>query len=247
VDTRLRGYDGEAASNEGSRSDGLFDIMNPGKAAPRWAARREPMARFLVDSRQGETMKPIVLAATLLLTPVWLSGASAQNGTSPGASSQSLAEKSGVNAVLSRQPTAADVLIAIHQFDLFEQAADESAQQRGDNGLREFSASHSSAAEKQDKELLAISEKAGLKIEFSQKPDTGVSGQLAGLQGSVGPDYVRGYYAAQLSQYDGVISSLKRYLEKPDNDDVKAYAAKQLPLFMAGQKSAAGNWDRSKQ
>ena len=192
-------------------------------------------------------MKTVLLAASLVLTPILLSSASAQNGSSPGAASQSLAEKTGVNAVLNRQPSAADVLVEIHQFDLFQQSADESAQQRGDNGLREFSASHSSAAEKQDKELLAISRKVGLKIEFSDKPDSGASGRLASLAGSVGPDFVRGYYGAQVSEYDGVISSLKRYLEKPDNEELKAYAAKQLPLFTAGQKSAAENWDRAKQ
>lgn len=176
-------------------------------------------------------MKLFAIAAVLLLTPV---------------SAQTLGEKTGVNSLLGRQPTAADLLTGIHEFDLFEQGADETAQQRGDQGLKEFSSSHANAADKQGKELEALNKKAGVNVTFSEQPDITTSGQLAGLSGSVGPAYVRKYYEAQASEYDTAVSVLRRYLEKPDQNAVKAFAAKQLPIFEAGQKSALENWDRAK-
>lgn len=176
-------------------------------------------------------MKLIAIAAVLLCTPVL---------------AQTLGEETGISGMLGRPPTAADLLIDLHQFDLFEQGADEIAQQRGDDSLREFSRSHADAAAGHDKELVALGKKAGLKLEFSEDPDITASDQLAGLQGVVGPAFVREYYEAEASEYDSAVSALRRYLQKPDQDDVRAFAAKQLPAFEAGQKSALENWTRVK-
>jgi putative membrane protein len=160
------------------------------------------------------------------------------------ASAETALEKTGVNGMLGLAPTGADILIEIHRFDLFEQNADETAQQRGDEGLRQFSSDHSSAAAKLDKQLQALKKKAGLAVAFSEEPSGTTSGRLAGLEGSVGAAYVQKYYEAQVAEYDSVLSALRRYLEKPDNNDIKSFAAKQLPLFEASQKDVLEGWKR---
>ena len=83
-------------------------------------------------------MKLIAIAALLPCTPVL---------------AQTLGEETGISGMLGRPPTAADLLIDLHQFDLFEQGADEIAQQRGDDSLREFCRSHADAAAEHDRNL----------------------------------------------------------------------------------------------
>jgi putative membrane protein len=163
------------------------------------------------------------------------------------ANAESAMEKTGVDSVLGIAPTAADVLSEMHQFDLFEQGADETAQQRGDEGLKQFSTDHAGAAEKQDKHLAALAKKAGVNVEFPEEPSAGRSNRLAGLQGSVGPAFVRNYYEAQVAEHDSVLSVLRRYLEKPDNDEVKTFASKQIPALEASQKALSETAKRTAQ
>ena len=153
-------------------------------------------------------------------------------------------EKTGIDNMLGLAPTGADVLTEIHQFDLFEQGADETAQQRGDAALKRFSSDHAGAAEKQDKQLEALKKKAGLSVAFPEDPSVTRSNRLAGLQGSVGPSYVRKYYEAQAAEYDSALGVLRRYLEKPDSEAIKSFVEKQIPAFEASQQAVIETWKR---
>jgi putative membrane protein len=170
---------------------------------------------------------PLTVVALLLL-----------GSTTEVAKSESVLEKTGIDGMLGVAPSAVDVLSEINQFDLFEQGADESAQQRGDDALKQFSSEHAEAAEKQDKQLAALAKKAGVNVELSKEPAGNASNRLAGLQGSVGSDFIRQYYGAQVSEYEQVLSLLRRYLEKPDNDEIRSFATKQISSLEASQKVA---------
>jgi len=152
-------------------------------------------------------------------------------------SAETAMEKTGIDSMLGLAPTGADVLTEIHQFDLFEQGADETAQTRGDEALKQFSSDHADAAEKEDKQLEALQKKAGLSVAFPEDPSVTVSNRLAGLQGSVGPSYVRKYYEAQAAEYDSALAVLRRYLEKPDSEAIKSFVEKQIPAFEASQQA----------
>jgi len=158
---------------------------------------------------------------------------------------ESVMEKTGIGSALGLAPTGADVLTEIHQFDLFERQADDTAQMRGDDGLKQFSIERAGEAKKQDQSLAALKDKAGVKVTFSEEPSVTRSNRLAGLQGSVGPDYVWKYYEAQVAEHDSALSVLRRYLKKPDNDQIKSYAAKQIPALEASQQIAKENWKRT--
>ena len=166
-------------------------------------------------------MNKILIAFLLLATP---------------ASAQSLGEKTGVNQLIDKPPTATDVLLEIHQFDLFQQQVSDSADKRGDDGVKAIAVAEANAAEKRGDALTEMQEKAGLTFKFPEEPSKTRDNRLGGLGGSVAEVYVREFYKAQHAEYDSVLSTLKRYLEKPDNDAVKAFVDKQIPLFEAGLK-----------
>ena len=163
----------------------------------------------------------------------------------PSAAAESVMEKTGVGSALGLAPTGTDVLTEIHQFDLFERQADDTAQMRGDDGLKQFSIERADNAKKQDQQLAELKDKAGVQVTFSEEPSVTRSNRLAGLQGAVGEDYVRKYYEAQVAEHDSALSVLRRYLKKPDNARIKSYAAKQIPALEASQQIAKENWKRT--
>jgi hypothetical protein len=111
-------------------------------------------------------------------------------------SAQTIGEKSGLNGMLDRPPTGSDVLLELHQFDLFEQNVGDSADKRGDGALRKFAAGKSDAADKRDDQLSGVQKKARLTIELPKEPGTTRANRLGGLDGAVGPVYVRKFYEA---------------------------------------------------
>ncbi len=159
---------------------------------------------------------------------------------------ETFGEWSGLNWLLGRPPTGADLLLQVHQYDLFEQAAAETAGQRGDTVLRRLSASELDAAAARDDRLAELSKRANLNVKFSEEPGLLVSDRLAGLQGSVGASYVRKYYEDQLAEHQSVISLSQRYIAKPDNRDVKTFAVKLVPQLEAeltAVKTASKNFN----
>jgi putative membrane protein len=165
-------------------------------------------------------MKQILVALLLMIAP--------------SAFAQSVGEKTGVNEMLDKPPTGSDVLLGIHQFDLFQQEVADSADKRGDTAIRKFTQAQSDAAETRGHTLDALKKKTGLDVKFPEDPDAMRSNRLGGLDGSVAEGYVRGFYKAETAEHESAISLLKRYLAKPDNDDVRAFAKKQLPVLESG-------------
>lgn len=144
---------------------------------------------------------------------------------------QTISERSGLNTMLDRPPTATDVLLELHQFDLFEQNVTDSADKRGDDALRKYAVAKSDAANKRDDQLNALQKNAGLTVDFPNEPSATRSNRLGGLDGSVGPGYANKFYEAQVAENQIIMSVLTRYLAKPDNDAVKNFANQQLPVF----------------
>ena len=155
--------------------------------------------------------------------------------TSP-ACAQSVSEKTGINQMLDRAPTGSDVLLELHQFDLFQQATTDSSDKRGDDAVKKFAVSQSDAAEKRDKQLAVLQKKTRLDIAFPDEPNADRSNRLAGLDGAVSEKYLANFYAAESTEFEAAISLLTRYSTKPDNDDIRQLAEKQLPVLRDGLK-----------
>jgi hypothetical protein len=48
-----------------------------------------------------------------------------------------------------------------------------------------------------------------------------------------GPAYVRQFYAAQLAEYELTVVLIEQYLQSPDNEDIRSFAAAQLPVLLS--------------
>jgi putative membrane protein len=147
------------------------------------------------------------------------------------ASAETLMEKTGVNTAIGRAPSAADVVTAMHQFDLFVSGAGDTVDLRGTDALRNDATDRGKRAEVRDKQVSALAGKLGIKL--GENPDVSRTNELAGLQGKVGADFISAYRTALTGEYTWVTATLRRYLYKPDSDAVKAFAAKQLPALTA--------------
>jgi len=147
---------------------------------------------------------------------------------------QSLGERTGIDAMLERPPTASDVLLELHQFDLFQDGVTDSTDKRGDAGVKKFADTQSDAADTRDQALATLGKKAGLAINFPDEPSLTRGDRLAGLDGSVGQAYVRAFYDAEAAEFTSALSLIDRYLTKPDNPDVAAFAAKIRPGLQRG-------------
>ena len=158
--------------------------------------------------------------------------------TSP-ALAESLGEETGLNAMLNRPPSGADVVLGLHQFDLFQQGVSETAGTRGNDAVKSFAEAQATAAEKRDSTLGGFKSKVGLQGAFPDQPDLAESDRLAGLQGSIGQTYISYFYRAEMAEHETAISLLKRYLEKPDNADLKTFSEKLLPMLENSFKEAA--------
>ena len=127
-------------------------------------------------------------------------------------------------------------LLELHQFDLFQQATTDSSDKRGDEAVKKFAVSQSDAAEKRDKQLAVLQKKTRLDITFPDEPNADRSNRLAGLDGAVGEKYRANFYSAESTEFEAAISLLTRYSTKPDNDDIRQLAEKQLPVLRDGLK-----------
>jgi predicted outer membrane protein len=147
------------------------------------------------------------------------------------ASAETLAEKTGINALLDRPPAAADVLTEIHQFDLFVGGAAGIADTRGTDALRKQSRAEVERADAREKQIARLAGQLG--VTLSDDPSTARANQLGGLQGKVGADFMTSYRAAMVDEARSAQSVLQRYLAKPDHESVTAFAARALPTIEA--------------
>jgi hypothetical protein len=129
-----------------------------------------------------------------------------------------------------RAPTAAEVISQLYQFDQFQQNVSDSAEFRTTQTVANTAAARADAAVKRDLVLSELQRQIGAEP-TSRKAAAMRAHALLGVDSSDGPDYVRQFYAAQLAEYEATVALLERYLQSPDNDDVRSFAAAQLALL----------------
>lgn len=127
-------------------------------------------------------------------------------------------------------PTRVDVIAQLYQFDLFQQTALDRANSAGTTAILNTVTARADAAVKRDKALAELEKKTGTAVS-SHKAIAKKAHVVSGLDSSDGPDYVRAFYEAQLVEYEATVGLLERYLRAADNEDVKTFAAAQLPLL----------------
>jgi hypothetical protein len=130
-------------------------------------------------------------------------------------------------------PSAADVITQLYQFDLFQQNAVDRTDLALPSDISTKAAARADAASKRDKALDELRHQTGTESLAIPKAATMRAHSLAALDRADGPAYVRKFYAAQLAEYEITVELLERYLQQPDNEEVRRFAEAQLPVLRA--------------
>jgi predicted outer membrane protein len=146
----------------------------------------------------------------------------------------SLIEAIGLKELVDWPPNGPDVLRVMHQFDMFQIQAAGSADSRGNNALRQFALEQANLARERDQRIAKLNTFTVLGIDFPNRPSVLRNNRLAGLQGSVGREFIRDFHDKQVEEFRRAIGLLRRYLRHPDNELIGAFARDQLPLLQDG-------------
>ena len=141
-------------------------------------------------------------------------------------------------------PTAADVISQLYQFDLFQQNAVDRADTAPSSDVLTTAAARAEAADKRDKALTELQRRTGTDVPAQHKTAAMRAHSLDAVDRTDGPAYVRQFYAAQLAEYELAVALIELYLQSPDNEDVKNFAAAELPVLrseLADTRNALSN------
>src|SRR5215470_5073210 len=142
------------------------------------------------------------------------------------------------NDASARAPAGTDVIAGLYQFDLFQQNAIEAADRSGSEELRISAVSKADAATQRDKALIELQQKTGSEVQPIGKAAARSADRLAGLDSATEPGSTREFFAAQVAAHQSAVQLLERYLNAPDNETIKEFAASQLPALQSGLKNA---------
>ncbi|UPT85507.1 DUF4142 domain-containing protein [Bradyrhizobium barranii subsp. apii] len=151
-------------------------------------------------------------------------------------STSAFADNIGERTAGDHVPTATDVITGLYTFSRFQQGLLESTDLKGNAEVKNLAALRAEEAGKRDKTLKQIQDAIGAEPHAGKT--TSVSASLVEPENADGPTYVRSFYAAQIPEYESVISLLERYLKAPDNPALTAFAREQLPMLRTQVKDA---------
>ena len=151
-------------------------------------------------------------------------------------STAAFADSTGEQVRGDRAPDATDVISGLYAFSRFQQGLLESTDLKGNAEVKNLAALRADEAVKRDKALKQIQDAIGTEPRVSKTKAAGVG--IAKPDDTEGPAYVRSFYAAQIPEYESVISLLERYLKVADNSALAAFARDQLPTLRSQLKDA---------
>lgn len=170
-------------------------------------------------------MKKILLASVFVMTAT-------------SAFAQSATESTGVNSALGVAPKTGDFILQASASDMFEIESSKLALQKGDEATKAFAQQMITDHEKTSAELKALL--AGGKVQGN--PVTALTedhkeevDELAKLEGA---EFNEEYIDDQVEAHEDAVDLFKRYAEEGENAELKAWAAKTLPVLEHHYKMA---------
>jgi predicted outer membrane protein len=140
-------------------------------------------------------------------------------------------------------PAASEVIAELYEFDRFQQDALESADLHGSDGIRNLAITHADAARKRDAALTRIRKQANAALRFDCEARPRRADLLTALDASDGPDFVRVFYQMEVVEHSSAIDLLQRYLASPDNDAMREFASRELPILVSALEDAKAALD----
>ncbi|WP_025034603.1 DUF4142 domain-containing protein [Bradyrhizobium sp. DOA9] len=153
-------------------------------------------------------------------------------------STSALADSGGERKPGARPPSAIEVISGAYNFSRFQQGLLENTDLKGNAEVKNLAALRAEEAAKRDKRLKEVQEAIGAELHLGKPAPTSPTASLVEPEMSDGPAYVRSFYAAQIPEYESLISLLESYLAAPDNAALAAFAREQLPLLRAQVRDA---------
>jgi putative membrane protein len=144
----------------------------------------------------------------------------------------SLAEKSGVNAVIDASPSTHDFVTEAAIGDMFEIQSSRMAQQKSsDAATKAFAAQMISDHQKTTDELTALTHTKGVNVTPPATLDASHREKLADLGKLSGADFTKRYRSDQVSAHEAAVSAFRRYAQSGDNPALKDWAGKTIPTL----------------
>jgi putative membrane protein len=172
-------------------------------------------------------MKKFVLAfaaVSLLATPAF---------------SQSVGEKTGINALIGVAPTTEDFVKEVAISDMFELESSKLAEANAeDANIKAFATEMTRDHSATSTELKGLVSSGKVKVEMPTALDSSHQRKLDTLKGLKGAAFDKQYDSDQESAHKSAVSVFERYSKGGDNADLKAFAAKTLPLLQEHLKKA---------
>jgi putative membrane protein len=165
-----------------------------------------------------------LVAAGLLATP---------------ALSQSLGEKTGINAITGTAPKTADFVKEAAISDMFEIQSSQLAQTKAaDAGVKSFAAQMVTDHTATSTDLKGLVSGGKVKAQIPAAMDSSHKSKLDKLQKLNGADFDKQYVSDQQSAHKTAVSLFERYSKGGSNADLKAFAGKYLPKLQGHLKMA---------
>jgi putative membrane protein len=153
--------------------------------------------------------------------------------------SQSITEKTGVNAAVGAAPSTQDFVTQAAVSDMFELESSKLAQSIAqDPGIKTFAAKMVKDHTQTSAELKGLISAGKIKAELPKELDSAHKGKLDKLKALKGADFDKQYDSEQEAAHKNAVSLFERYAKGGENAELKAFAAKHLPHLQEHLKLA---------
>ena len=149
---------------------------------------------------------------------------------STSAFAQSVGEKTGVNSTLGISPTTADFVKEAAMSDMTEIEAAKIAEQKGNADEKKFAAMMVTDHTKTSTELKSMVT-GEMKSAIPAALDDASEKKLAKLRDAKPEDFAATYDPMQVSAHKDAVSLFERYAKGGDNNSLKDWAGKTLPVL----------------
>jgi len=144
---------------------------------------------------------------------------------------QSATEKTGVNSVFGVAPSTQDFVTEAAQSDMFEIGSSKLALEKSDQATKKFAQQMINDHTKTTTELKGLVSNGTVKATLPTAMSGKQQGMLKDLQQRQGEDFTKLYHSDQVDGHKDAVDLFKRYGEKGEQADLKAWAAKTLPTL----------------
>jgi putative membrane protein len=170
-----------------------------------------------------KTLPLLAAAAILLATPAF---------------AQSLGEKTGANSAIGVSPKTSDFVTEAATTDMLEIAEGKVAQQQGTDAVKPFADKMITDHTETTNAMKALVSDGKVKAQLPADMTSSQKSQLDKLGKLHGADFNKQYARDAVSVHKTAVSVFQRYAKGGDNPDLKAFAAKYLPVVQMHLKMA---------